>query len=78
MSAQVVELDDYRPHISVVVHNQDGSVTGHVIPVGLALEWADDEKPLPVGPDGNLDEALIRRIIGEWLCFLCPGMEYPA
>jgi len=77
MIAQVVALDDYRPHLSVAVNNPDGTVTAHVIPVSLALEWAAGEKPLPVGQDGKLDEALIRRIIVEWLCFLCPGMEYP-
>lgn len=56
--SNVVDLDDMRPHVSLLV--ECGDV--HVIPVELIKKWARGEL-VP-------QEDVIRAIINDWLFFL--------
>ena len=56
--ANVIALDTYRPHLILCEDGPKAPV--HVIPVRLALEWANGDAPLP-------GDGIVRRIITEWL-----------
>lgn len=69
MAADVLVLDDHRPHIVIAEDAPAGKV--HVVPLALALDWASGKKPLP-------EDGILRRIIVEWLACLRTGAVEPA
>lgn len=69
MSADVANIDDYRPSAHLVIDCTTLSETVHVIPVALALKWASGELEPP--PD------IRQRIITEWLKGLAPSEGKP-
>jgi len=59
VGADVISLDEHRPHVTLLVQHTDGQAV-HVIPVFVVRRWAEGSLPLPE-PD------LIRAFIGRWL-----------
>ena len=57
MAAEIHDLADHRPHLSIVA--DDGA---HVMPVALVREIIASEKHSSI-----LTEPVVRRIIEEWL-----------
>ncbi|WP_454846077.1 hypothetical protein [Pseudomonas farris] len=57
MSAEILDLADHRPHLTIVADNGI-----HVMPVALVREVIAGEKPSSI-----LTESVLRRIIAEWI-----------
>lgn len=72
MTAQIIDIDEHRPHLVIDCSGAPGEPAGaiHVVPVALAVDWGTGAKPLP-------EDEIVRRIIREWLCFMCPEIDYP-
>ncbi len=54
----VHNIDDARPHL--VLSCEDAV---HVIPMKLAIGWANGEAPLP-------EDSIVRKVFTEWLLYL--------
>lgn len=63
-SAQVIQLDDHRPHLTFTTHANQV----HVFPVSFFVDAARGKQP--IDNLGEHRDAILRVVLGEWLSML--------